>query len=90
MNETLTTLDLRRRLGDLLNRVALRHDEFIIARKGKPLAAMVPLSKLHQLDQLARLRLRDALHPRKTALSQEKADTLADEAKHRSRKSKAR
>src|SRR5436309_3700552 len=33
MIEKLTTLDLRQRLGDLLNRVALRHDEFIIERK---------------------------------------------------------
>ena len=88
--EKLTTLDLRQRLGDLLNRVALRHDEFIIERKGKPLAAMVPVEKLRQLERLARLRLLDALVPMKTALPQKEADALADEAKHRSRKSKAR
>ena len=33
--EKSTTLDLRRRLGDLVKRVALRHDEFMIERKGK-------------------------------------------------------
>ena len=90
MIERLTTLDLRRRLGDLLNRVDLRHDEFIIERKGRPLAAMVPVEKLRQLERLARLRLLDALAPGKAALPQEKADALADEAKHRSRKPKAR
>ena len=90
MIETLSTLELRRRLGDLLNRVALRHDEFIIERKGKSLAAMVPVEKLHQLERLARLHLLDVLVPRKAGMSQEGADSLADEAKHRSRKRKAR
>ena len=67
MIEKLTTLDLRQRLGDLLNRVALRHDEFIIERKGKPLAAMVPVEKFLQLERLARLRLLDSLARKKTA-----------------------
>jgi prevent-host-death family protein len=88
--EKLSTLDLRQHLGVLLNRVALRHDQFIIERKGKPLAAMVPVEKLQQLERLARLQLSEALAPRKTALSQERADSLADEAKHRSRKSRGR
>lgn len=85
MIEKLTTLDFRQRLGDLLNRVALRHDEFIIERKGKPLAAMVPVEKFRQMEVFARLQMADALAPRKTALSQKEADVLADEAKHRSR-----
>jgi antitoxin (DNA-binding transcriptional repressor) of toxin-antitoxin stability system len=90
MIEKLTTLDLRLHLGDMLNRVALRHDEFIIERKGKPLAAMVPVGKLNQLERLARLQLVDALAPQRTGLPQEEADALADMAKHRSRKQKAR
>jgi prevent-host-death family protein len=90
MIEKLTTLDLRQHLGDLLNRVSLRHDEFIIERKGKPLAAMVPVEKLQQLERLARLQLSGALAPRKGVPSQQDADALADEAKHRSRKSKVR
>ena len=86
MVEKLSTLDIRRRLGDILNRVALRHDEFIIERKGKPLAAMVPVEKLRHLERLARSHLLDALAVGAPGLSQEKADALADEAKHRSRK----
>jgi len=83
--EKSTTLDLRRRLGDLVKRVALRHDEFMIERKGKSLAAMVPVQKLQQLERLARCDFLIPL-PRRTALPQEEADALADEAKHRSRK----
>ncbi len=45
MKETVTTIEVRRKLGDLLNRVDLRHDQFIIERKGKPLAALVPVEK---------------------------------------------
>jgi len=52
--EKSTTLDLRRRLRDLVKRVALSHDEFMIERKAKSLAAMVPVQKLQQLERLAR------------------------------------
>jgi prevent-host-death family protein len=85
MKETISTLEIRQKLGELLNRVALRHDEFVIQRKGKPLAAIVPVEKLEQLDRLARLGLREALDRPKRPISQEAADRLADEAKHRSR-----
>ena len=90
MTERLSTLDLRQRLGDVLDRVALRHDEFIIERKGRPLAAMVPVEKLRQFQQLARLRLRDALAVKGPALTEREADALADEAKHRTRARKGR
>ena len=58
MSETVSTLEVRQRLGDMLNRVALRHDEFVIERKGKPLAALVPVERLEQMRLIAR---RDAL-----------------------------
>ncbi len=88
MTEKLTTLDIRQRLGDILNRVALRHDQFIIERKGKPLAAMVPVERLEQMQQAARLHLLDTLSRRSGELSQAEADRLADEAKHRTRKAR--
>lgn len=90
MIERLSTIDIRERLGDILNRVALRHDEFIIERKGRPLAAMVPVEKLNQLERLARLHLADSLSAAKTGLSEKDAAALADEAKHGARKRKSR
>jgi prevent-host-death family protein len=54
MSETVSTLEVRQRLGDMLNRVALRHDEFVIERKGKPLAALVPVERLEQMHRIAR------------------------------------
>jgi len=90
MIEKVSTLDIRGRLGDILNRVALRHDEFIIERKGKALAAMIPVEKLRQLQEFARLRLLDTLAPAKGSLSEKEADALADEAKHQTRTRKAK
>lgn len=86
MIETVSTLEIRQRLGDLLNRVALRHDEFVIERKGKPLAAMVPVERLEQMQQAARLHLLSVLDRRSEGISQRRADQLADEAKHRTRR----
>jgi len=54
MTEEVSTMDVRARIGDMLNRVALRHDEFIIARKGQPLAALVPVERLEQMRRFAR------------------------------------
>ncbi|THJ19782.1 MAG: type II toxin-antitoxin system Phd/YefM family antitoxin [Nitrospira sp. CG24E] len=86
MMETVSTLEIRQRLGDLLNRVALRHDQFVIERKGKPLAAMVPVERLEQMQQAARLHLMSILDQRAKGISQSEADQLANEAKHRTRR----
>jgi prevent-host-death family protein len=54
MTEKVSTIDVRRRIGDLLDRVSLRHDEFIIERKGKSLAALVSVERLEQMRRFAR------------------------------------
>ncbi len=86
MSEKVTTMDMRRELGEILNRVALRHDEFIVERRGKPLAAIVPVEKLESLQRLARGTAARFLDRKPIPMGQEEADRLADEAKHRSRK----
>jgi len=86
VTQKVSTLEIRKRLGDILNRVALRHDQFVIERKGKPLAAMVPVEKLEQLNRLARRHILDLLERQRGGpLTQEQADALANEAKHRTR-----
>jgi prevent-host-death family protein len=86
-------MDVRQRIGDMLNRVALRHDEFIIERKGKPLAALVPVERLEQMRRFARrhaLEFMDQQQP--SALSERQTEELAAEAKRwaRSHASRAR
>ncbi len=90
MVQRISTHVFGQRLGDILNRVFLRHDEYIVERKGKPLAAVVPVEKLERIERLARLHVLDALANRKTAPLQAEADELANEAKHRSRKPRKR
>jgi len=86
MTEKISTLEIRQRLGDILNRVALRSDQFIIERKGKPMAAVVPVARLEQMERAARLHLLQVLERQPGALSQAEADRIATEAKHRTRK----
>jgi prevent-host-death family protein len=72
MPEKVSTMDVRQRIGDMLNRVALRHDEFVIERKGKPLAALVPIERLEQMRRFAR---RHAL----SVMEQQQGGTLTDD-----------
>jgi prevent-host-death family protein len=88
MTEKISTMEIRERLGEYLDRVSLRHDQFLIQRKGRTLAALVPAEKLAELERAARQHLLESLRPPKRAASQAEADRLADEAKHRSRRGK--
>ncbi len=90
MTERISTMDVRARIGDLLNRVALRHDEFIIERKGQPLAALVPVERIEQMRRFARLHGQGVLERQKEAtgekLSDEEAMELALDAQHAARR----
>jgi hypothetical protein len=63
MPERVSTLEVRQRIGDLLSRVALRRGEFIIERKGKPLAALMPVERLEQMCRFARRHALEAPEP---------------------------
>lgn len=81
MAEKVSTIDVRLRIGDLLNRVALRRDEFIIERKGKPLAALVPVERLEQMQAFARHHALDLMDRQKPSrLSNSQAAELALQA----------
>ena len=87
MSEKVSTIDVRQRIGDLLNRVALRRDEFIIERKGKALAALVPVQRLEQMRQFARTQALEFLEQQKKGrLTDEQATHLALDAKHWARR----
>ena len=87
MTEKVSTIDVRQRIGDLLNRVALRHDEFVIVRKGKPLAALVPIERLEQMRRFARRHALELLEKQKqSTVSEEQALEIALEAQRSARK----
>ena len=86
MTEKISTLEVRHRLGDILNRVARRSDQFIIELNGEALAAVVPVERLEQMRGAARMHLLRVLEHQESKVSPKQADRLADEAKHRARK----
>ena len=87
MAEKVSTIDVRQRIGDLLNRVALRHDEFVIERKGKPLAALVPIERLEQMRRFARRHALELLEKQKrSTVTEKQALEIAVEAQRSARK----
>ena len=85
--EKVSTIDVRQRIGDLLNRVALRHDEFVIERKGKPLAALVPVERLEQMRRFARRHALELLEEQEqSTVREEQALAIALEAQRSARK----
>ena len=81
MAEKVSTIDVRQRIGDLLNRVTLRRDEFVIERKGKALAALVPIERLEQMRRFARRQALDFMEEqRPSPLTEREASALALEA----------
>jgi prevent-host-death family protein len=87
MVDKVSTMEVRQRIGDMLNRVALRHDEFIIERKGKPLAALVPVERLEQMRRFARRHTLDVVERQKGgSLTNEQAMALGMEAQRWARR----
>ena len=87
MTDKVSTIDVRQRIGDLLNRVALRHDEFIIERKGKALAALVPVERLEQMRRFARRHALDTMEREKGgALTDDRTMKIALEAQRWARR----
>ena len=90
MSEKVSTMDVRARIGDMLNRVSRRHDEFIIERKGKAVAALVPVERLQQMRRFAREHALGFLEGQKEAsgnqLSDEEAMDIALQAQRVARK----
>jgi prevent-host-death family protein len=52
MTDTLNSSDAREQLADVLNRVAYAGDRVRIARRGKVVAAVVPIGDLEMIERL--------------------------------------
>lgn len=88
MKRKVSTIDIRQNLGDILNRVALRHDEYVIERKGKPLAALVPVDRLLRMEEAARMHLLSVLDSCASDVPASEADELALQAQQAVRRKK--
>ena len=81
---TVSTMEMRRRVGDILNRVALRGDEYLIERKGKPMAVVMPVEKAQAIRRAAHLRLGEWLSRPNAVATDDQAMKLANQARRAS------
>ena len=51
MYKTISAIKARQNLGQVMNEVALRGDEYVIERAGKPLVAVIPMEKYQSLQR---------------------------------------
>jgi prevent-host-death family protein len=87
---TISTMEVRKRVGDILDRVALRGDEYLVERKGKPLAVVMPVAKAEAIQRAARLRLGEWLSRPDAVNSDPEVATLANAARRHARTRKSR
>jgi len=92
MYKTISALKARQNLGQMMNEVALKGDDYIIERAGKPLVAVIPMEKYQSLqrdwDEFF-----EGLREMSGNIREEDyelVDTLVDEAVRAARKPKAR
>ena len=51
MYKKISALKARQNLGQVMNEVALKGDDYIIERAGKPMVAVIPMEKYQSLQQ---------------------------------------
>ncbi len=51
MLKTISAIKVRQNLGQVMNEVALKDDEYIIERAGKPLAALIPIAQYQSMKK---------------------------------------
>lgn len=51
MAKTVNALEVRKRLGEVINEVLYKGQRFLIERRGTPVAAIVPVAELEELER---------------------------------------
>jgi hypothetical protein len=77
---------MRKKMGEILDCVYLKGDEYIIKRKNKSLAALIPVSKLIALNEAANSFLLEFMEKQGADISVKEMNELLDEAKSDIRK----
>lgn len=90
MAKNVGTEMMRKKMGEILDCVYLRGDEYIIKRKNKELAALIPVSKLIALTNAANSYLLEFMEKQEAELSAKEMQILLEEAKVHARKKSAK
>jgi len=91
MGKIVTIEDARKKLGDLVDGARLRGDQYIISKKGKPAAAIVPIEivQRHEESKRVLLRLIEEVHEKNKGKKAEEIEGIIDEAVKWARRKKA-
>jgi len=79
MTTTLSAMEVRHRFGEILNRVSLVHEHFIIERKGQQLAVLIPMSAWKDIKRKAAREIEKHFESSASTLSDEEAMRIAQE-----------
>ena len=77
MVKKLAALKARQNLGQVMNEVALRGDEYIVERAGKPLVAIISMERYRMIEE-NRVSALDALNDIWTKMKKEKPQIIED------------
>lgn len=82
MKRTVTALDARRRLGELLESVYHGGDEVVIERAGKPMAVVIPAERYAAMERSRErmFAMMDRVHERNKDVPLEVIEAEVDEA----------
>ena len=92
MRKNISTQDLKTHIGEVVDAVRLRGDRYIIERRGKAVAAIVPLS-VHENDERNRRRFFDlieTIHQKNRDVPPEQIETAIAQAIAQVRREKRR
>ena len=82
MLKKVSAIKVRQNLGEVMNEVALKSDEYIVERAGKPLVAIIPIEKYLSMKRERDdfFRMYEALQAEAAGSSKESIDRDIEEA----------
>jgi prevent-host-death family protein len=81
MKRTISAVEARKRLGEILESVYYRGDEVVIERAGKPMAVVIPSSRYEVLERQRRrlLDMIEEVHERNKDVDEKEIERLVEE-----------
>lgn len=91
MQKKISAMKARQNLGQIMNEVAIRGDDYIIERAGKPLVAIIDLEKYQRLeeDRQEALQAVRSIWSKMEGADAKKVEEIVEEAIRATRKLKA-
>lgn len=92
MLKTISAIKVRQNLGQVMNEVALKEDEYIVERAGKPIVAIIPIEQYQRIkgDREDFFRMVEEIQHKTGRVAAEVIDSEIEEAVQSYRKSKSK